>query len=169
MPFNCRALVVHVSVSSLNCMTRPRLTSTLATSLLIVASVFTGAILMSWGACFGGFSADCAALTQLESHWLLPSLLWIVSLSAAIAALFIAPRKTPVVLAVGLLLVVNPLTDAGAFFIPWDTADTLPFTGLWVSAAAIATALLVGLAARAQPMPGSAPERAAPSMPAASR
>lgn len=124
-------------------MTGESLLGKLSILILIGASATLGALITSWNSCFVGLSAECAAASSQDSSWVLPSTLWLVSIAVAIVGLFLAPRRPLALVAVGMLVVINPLTDRGAFFLPWDTADTIPFTGIWIAAAATVAALLL--------------------------
>lgn len=140
-------------------MTGESLVGKLSVLMLICASATLGALIASWNVCFGGLSAECAAASSEDSSWVLPSTLWLVSIAIAIVGLFLAPRRPLALIAVGILVVINPLTDHGAFFLPWDTADTIPFTGMWIAVAASIGALLLLLSS--QP---SATQRISPSV-----
>ncbi len=100
---------------------------------------------------------ECVAASDDNSSWILPTAVWMVNVTVALVGLFGSARRLPMLWALALAIVFNPLTDRGAFFVPWDTADTVPFTGLWITGAAVVTGVLLLVATRS---PAAAPSRA---------
>ncbi|PPG49706.1 hypothetical protein C5C24_11750 [Rathayibacter sp. AY2B3] len=102
------------------------------------------AFLVHWSSCFSGLDEGCYSATQSDFTWITTTILWTVVFPLVILGAFVLSPGRPVTLiGVGLLMVINPLTDPGAFFLPWDVADTLPFTGVPTSLAAVTAGLLL--------------------------
>ncbi|PPG79300.1 hypothetical protein C5D04_10205 [Rathayibacter sp. AY1D2] len=145
-------------------MTRLRSYSRAVGTLLISAGVVgAAAFLLHWGQCFGGLTDGCYAATQSDFPWVAMSVLWVITFPLAIVGAFLFSPKQPITLiGVVLLMLINPLTDHGLFFVPWDVADTLPFTGLTIAFAAIAAGALQIVSSQRVEQPllrGSSPEQ----------
>jgi hypothetical protein len=81
------------------------------------------AFLVHWSSCLGGLNEGCYSATQSDFTWIATTIVWAVALPLVIFGAFVLSPGRPVTLmGVGLLMVINPLTDPGAFFLPWDVA-----------------------------------------------
>ncbi|PPF25830.1 hypothetical protein C5C36_15585 [Rathayibacter sp. AY1G1] len=121
-------------------------------TIALLGAAGAAAFLVHWSSCLGGLNEGCYSATQSDFTWIATTIVWAVAFPLVIFGAFVLSPGRPVTLiGVGLLMVINPLTDPGAFFLPWDVADTLPFTGVATSLAAVtAGVLLAGSSYRAR-------------------
>lgn len=125
-------------------MHRRRMAQAIALLLLLCAGVTALAVVVTWSGCLRGDGTACLAASRVGDAAIVPALTWGIGIVlAAVAAFVLGPTRPRALLAVGLLCVTNPLTDRGAFSVPWDTADTIPFTGSWIAFALLAADVLL--------------------------
>jgi len=124
--------------------------------LLLLGAAGTAGALWHWRECFGGMTAACVRRSDagVAGEWLL--LLWLAGLVLAVfVVVAAAPGPLAPLVGVGVLLVVNPLTELAWGAALWGTADTAPFAGAGVGIA-VAACGVAGLAA-ARPVAAGSP------------
>ncbi|MDF2994124.1 MAG: hypothetical protein K0S37_4638 [Microbacterium sp.] len=128
-----------------------KLGSITAVILIVFGCVLLGGVAYEWWPCFSGYTPACASVsaTNTTATTLLAS--WVAALTMSLVGVGVALHKGGAFIGVAALLCFNPITDRGAVFIPWDTADIVPFTGGWIALATLTSGLTLTTGLRTKP------------------
>lgn len=122
-----------------------------AAVLIVFGCTLLGGVAYEWWPCFSGYTPACAnvSATNTTATALLAS--WVAALTTSLVGFSVALHKGRAFIGVAILLCLNPITDRGAVFIPWDTADIVPFTGGWIALATLTSGLTLTAGLRTKP------------------
>lgn len=114
-------------------------------SLGVVAGVFA---VTAWSDCLQGSTALCVAASDGDPARVASVVLWLLAMIVVFGALLVRDLRAFAAIGLAALLLSNPITDPGLFFLGWDTADVMPFTGVIPAVVTVAVGVLLIVGAR---------------------
>lgn len=123
-----------------------------AVTLVVLGCILLGGVAHEWWPCFSGYTPACASASATSTSATVLLTAWVIALTASFAGFSVTVHKGRAFVGVVMLLCLNPITDRGAVFIPWDTADTIPFTGAWIALATLTAGTALSMSLRAKPI-----------------
>lgn len=125
-----------------------KLGSITAVLLMVLGCILLGGVAYEWWPCFSGYTPACASASATSTSALVLLTAWVTALAASFVGFSVAVHKGRAFVGVVVLLCLNPITDRGAVFIPWDTADIIPFTGGWIALGTLTAGIAIAAGLR---------------------
>lgn len=123
-----------------------------AVTLIVLGCILLGGVAYEWWPCFSGYTPACASASATSTSATVLLAAWAIALTASFMGFSVTVNKGRAFVGIVMLLCLNPITDRGAVFIPWDTADTIPFTGAWIALATLTAGTALSMSSHTKPI-----------------